>query len=375
MRVFSTIGLLPMSLVLLLGSSTPVQANKTCGPSVPLPMRLVHQFSKPTYLQCLHIRANGDMLLGTVFPNASIYYLTGASTDNPTVSTIHTFAGIPSTDVINGVTGIVETEPDVFAFTGGIQQSLGLQRNGTWGVWQLDLRPTRNNNNNTNNNTSAPIIQELVHIPDSGLLSAVVALPKTPTVVLVADTSLGQVLRVDTVTRRWEVAVRDWASMHYPPWASLQFGVNGLALRGGYLYWTNSFVAALYRIRMTDDGYPAPGAVVEDVATVRSLFVDGLVFGPGERDTLWAATNADNRVLAIGEDGEYTTVAGAPDEMTMAGAVAPRFGTLPGDEHTLYVSTSGGVVLPVNGTEFEGGKVVAVDTRPFFHPNNECGGL
>ncbi|KAK3904370.1 hypothetical protein C8A05DRAFT_13766 [Staphylotrichum tortipilum] len=349
MRVWETVGLLALSLGLTHGATT-------CGPSYPLPLRMVYQFSKPTYLQCLYVRSNGDMLMGTVFPNASIYYLTGATTPTPHVSVIHTFAGIPSTDVINGVTGIVETEPNLFTFTGGIQQSLGLQVNGTWGVWQLDMR------------TNSTSLREIQHIPNSGLLSAIVALPQNPTVVLVADTSLGQILRVDThAPAKWEVVLADWATMHYPPWASLQFGVNGLTIRGEYLYWTNSFVATIYRVRITEDGYAAPGARPEEVTWVRSLFVDGLVFGPeGNGDqTLWAATNADNRVLAISGEGKVTTVAGAPDEMTAAGVVAPRFGRLAGDEHTLYVASSGGIVLPVNGTEFEGGKVVAIDTRPW----------
>ena len=53
--------------------------------------------------------------------------------------------------------------------------------------------------------------------------------------------------------------------MHYPPWASLQFGVNGLTIHGEYLYWTNSFVATIYRVRITEDGYAAPRARPEEV--------------------------------------------------------------------------------------------------------------
>jgi len=88
-----------------------------------------------------------------------------------------------------------------------------------------------------------------------------------------------------------------------------------------------------------------------------TIFVDNMVFGPGHDDTLWAGTNADNGLIAVAPSGAVlTTVAGAPDEMTMAGAVTPRFGRLPGDEDNLHVCTSGAIVLPVNGTEFEGGK-------------------
>ena len=31
----------------------------------------------------------------------------------------------------------------------------------------------------------------------------------------------------------------------------------------------------------------------------------------------------------------------------------------------LYVAISGGIVMPVNGTEFEGRKVFALDTKPW----------
>ncbi|KAJ6093982.1 hypothetical protein N7467_002827 [Penicillium canescens] len=82
-----------------------------------------------------------------------------------------------------------------------------------------------------------------------------------------------------------------------------------------------------------------------------------------------AATDADNRLVAVTPDGTATFVAGAPDEMTLAGSVAPGFGTLPKDTDTLYVAKSGAMVFPVNGTIIEGGKIVAVDTRGFL-PNH-----
>jgi hypothetical protein len=72
---------------------------------------VVYQFAKSTYLQCLYVRANGDILIGTIFPNASIYYITGTTTEIPRVTRIYTFIGIP------GTTGIVETEPDMFTFS------------------------------------------------------------------------------------------------------------------------------------------------------------------------------------------------------------------------------------------------------------------
>ncbi|KAH6617783.1 hypothetical protein B0J18DRAFT_492754 [Chaetomium sp. MPI-SDFR-AT-0129] len=297
----------------------PALTTAGCGPTHLLPTRQIYQFSKPTYLQAFHVRANGDMLLGTVFPNASLYYLTAPpindnGTDNhPKVTTLATFAGIPSPD-------------------GTTINAIHRHRRDRTGCLCLYRR---------------------------GAAEFGIA----------ADTSLGQILRVDTRARTWEVILSDadtgHGSMHYPPWASLQFGVNGLAVRdiardqGGelWLYWSNSFLATVYRVRITADGYPVGGGSGKTRRAEK---------GKRKREVLWAATNVDNTVRAISDRGEVTTVAGAPDEMTVAGAVAPRFGRRLGDEHMLYVATSGGLVLPVNGTELEGGKVVGIDTRGLF---------
>jgi hypothetical protein len=57
--------------------------------------------------------------------------------------------------------------------------------------------------------------------------------------------------------------------------------------------------------------------------SVRGHIVDGLVvFGPGDNDTLWALTDAYNKLLAIAPDGAVPTVVGAPDEMALAGGGA-----------------------------------------------------
>lgn len=155
MRAYRPGGLL--SLVSLIASLVNrIQASQ---PSLPLPLRLVHQFSNPTYLQSLYIRSNGDTLVTTVWPNASIYSVSGATTNIPTVSLVHAF------DNINAVIGIIEIQPDVLAFIEGNQTSLGIGVNGTFGIWQLDLRPTYGSK------PVKPIIKELLRITEGGLLA------------------------------------------------------------------------------------------------------------------------------------------------------------------------------------------------------------
>ena len=315
--------------------------------SLPLSVRDIHQFPPTTYLQDVLVASNGDIYMTTVSPDASIYSVSGATTTSPTTSLVYRF------DDMNAATGIIETRPGVFTFLAGRQSSVGVGILGTFGVYELDTRHGK------------PIVTELVHIPDGGLIVGVIPIPGVPDALLVSDSTLGKLWRVNTATREYEQVLED-ASMKPPPWAPAPFGIGVIQLRKGYLYFVVCFEALIYRIRFTDDGYPAPGAKVELVLAFRSIFMDHFVIGPGDDDTIWAQTNADNRLIAMTPDGNVTVVAGAPDEVTIAGDVAGAFGRLPGDQNTLYVVTSGGMLNPINGTYFEGGKIVAIDTTSFL---------
>lgn len=323
-----------------------VQASRY---SLPLPVRDIHQFPLTTYPQDVAVGSSGDIYLTTVFPDASIYAVSGATTRTPTASLVHKF---DDNDDINAATGIIETEPGVFTFLAGKQRALGVGIHGTFGVFELDARRGKRS------------ITELVHVPDGGLLVGVIPIPGVPDTFLVSDSILGKLWRVNTATRTYEQVLQD-ASMAPPAWAPLPFGIGGIQLHKGYLYFVASFEALIYRVRFTDDGYPAPGAQVERVLAFRSIYIDNFVVGPGDEDIIWAATNADNRLIAMTPDGNVTVVAGAPDELTIAGDVAGAFGRLPGDTNTLYLITSGGLLNPLNGTYFEGGKVVAIETTAF----------
>ena len=313
----------------------------------PLPLRDIHKFPLLTYLQDVTIAYNGEIYMTTVFPDASIYCVSGATNTTATASLVHKF------DDLNAATGIFESQPGIFTFLAGKQSDLGVGIHGTFGVFELDT--TR----------GKPIITELVHVPDGGLIVGVIPVPDVPNTLLVSDSMLGKVWRINTVTRECKEVLHD-VSMNPPAWAPLPFGIGGIQLHKGYLYFVLCFEARIYRIRFTEDGYPAPGAEVELVLELRSIYIDNFVIGPGDDDIIWAATNADNRLFAIKPDRIATVVAGAPDELKLAGVVAGAFGRLPGDTNTLYLVTAGGLLNPINGSLFEGGKVAAVDTTTFL---------
>lgn len=147
--------------------------------------------------------------------------------------------------------------------------------------------------------------------------------------------------------------------------APLALGINGIKISHGYLYFDNIFAKTLYRIRLDSSYSPAKEAKAELVVYIpEAVGIDD--FAIGENGTIWVDDNAGNRVFVVRRDGSYVVAVGAVTELTVAGATAAAFGRDRGDGEVLYVTTTGALAAPVNGTHIQGGKVVAVDTRGFF---------
>ncbi|KEY64093.1 hypothetical protein S7711_09488 [Stachybotrys chartarum IBT 7711] len=88
-------------------------------------------------------------------------------------------------------------------------------------------------------------------------------------------------------------------------------------------------------------------------------------FAIDSNGTIWACTNLNHTVVALGPSGEFATVAGSSTEITVAGDTSAAFGRRRKDNAMLNVVTSGAWSKPVNGTITEGGKIVTVDTTRF----------
>jgi hypothetical protein len=262
-------------------------------------------------------------------------------------------------DYINLIAAITGTQtPDVFLFVGGNQTTLGAGVNGTHSVYELDLR----------RGIDRPIVTKRVPMTNASFCVHIEPIPGHPNKYLVADTKAGIIWRVDVLSGAYEKVMHD-DTMNPPAWAPIAFGMNSAHVHDGYIYYANAFLGTFYRFKMTGEGRAAPGARVEEVRHVRAVFLDGVTFGPDDRDTIWVASNANNQLVAVPPRGEPIAVLGASDEAVLPGPVSVAFGKLPGDTETLYVVTGGALLNPVNGTFVEGGKIIAVDTRGFAFPS------
>ncbi|KAF5671457.1 hypothetical protein FCIRC_8687 [Fusarium circinatum] len=193
----------------------------------------------------------------------------------------------------------------------------------------------------------------------SAFLNGVAAIPGMSDAVLVSDSVAGFVGRLDLST-----GVFDDSAFVFPemaPIAAGAFGINGIKVRDNYLYFTNSNAVKIYRIVITPAGYPKKGARPQLVADLSSGvgFFDDFEFD--KNGNIYAATNFDNSIVFVDvKTGKWKTVVGGIHEMTVAGSTAAAFSYGKKGEKTLYVSTSGALAKPVDGTKTEGAKIVAV---------------
>jgi hypothetical protein len=314
---------------------------------------VIAQFPVGTWIENIAVRSNGNLLLTSFLPDATLYEVSDLNRQSPVVTRLFTI------DTVTSFLGITETSKDVFAVAGGnFSQSTGGVK-GTYGLWRVDF---------THGPPSCPKL--IASIPDAILLNGATTVPRKRHLVLLADSILNVIWRVDVKKGTVDKAVQ------FPPQIvtlsqAVTIGINGIHIHDGYLWFTNDTATvspatgdletSMYRIKIDENGGAAYNVLPKKALTLPSGAMDDFIYGPRGRDIKWIATNAENKVYAAAPDGKYSLVAGASGSFEVATATACQFGRTKRDSHILYVSTGGGTI---NGT-IEGGKVQAVDTTRF----------
>lgn len=318
--------------------------------SASLPAYTVAQLpTVPTWLENIAVRRNGDLLVTQFAPAPVLYTVRDPTLQNATLHIVHEFASITN------ILGIVETHPDTFTVVGGNATANATGYIGTFSAWEISFsHPTVK-------------VSKIVDIPEAKFLNGVVALPSAPRIVLIADSQLGLLFRLDTDSGAYQIiADRPEFKPHAERFnKTVGFGINGVKIRNGWLYFSNTNLVNIYRVGITQDGFIAKNgkAAVELYADLNPVttFLDDFEIGPD--GTVWAVTNDDNTLVAVRPHSQKVeVVAGAKDQLKLAGGTGAAFGRTRKDAHLLYVSTTGGLDAPINGTVVEPGKVVSVDT-------------
>lgn len=360
--------------------------------SLPFPSRQLFQFEQNgTWIENVAARANGDLLFTVLQPAPQLYSLTGVQSNNPQATLLFEFPGM------TGVLGITEVFPDVFVVAGGKFKGTATPIFGTFSLWRVSFVgahvPCKINCGYGGG--KRPSFTKLLDLPHHVYPNGLTTVPDRPGVIFVAE-SMGSLLRVDVTSSKIDTVAAVPEMVPVPGWPFLM-GINGIKIYNGYVYWSNSFAATMYRMAIDDDGFAisAPSSsyyslpdttttddvatpkftgtieeggnnnstnvTVETVVSMPITFMDDFVIA--HDGALWITTNPNNTVIAYNQDtGKTAVVAGDQHQAAMAGANAAVFGRTASDKHILYVVTAGGLTSPVNGTFIEPAKIVAIDT-------------
>ncbi|KAF7980947.1 hypothetical protein HWV62_36181 [Athelia sp. TMB] len=310
-----------------------VLAAPTHSPRTSVTLETVGLFPNATWVENAAVRSNGQLLV-TLLSTPAVYQVDPFHVQPPKL--IQTIPGV------TGLLGIAEVEPDVFAVVAGnLSLATVVSTPGSYSIWKIDVR------------TSQPTATKITDIPTAQFLNGMAVLDANGTV-LVADSGAGAVYRVNTNTGENQVVITD-PLMQPAVDAPFQLGINGIGIRGGYLYFTSSTQGLFARIAIRADGTPAAGAAA---VVSRTGAVDDFAFG--RNGAAYIATNLGNTLLEVTPAGNATVVAGDINSSVLAGATSARFGRTAADSSVLYVTIDGRFTNAAGNATFLPGKVLAV---------------
>lgn len=322
-----------LSRLLLIPLLHPPSTAPTHPPPPPPTAQLLYQSSTSQNFENLAVRPNGHLVL-TVANEPSIYALDpNARIPSPTL--LHRFPNAV------GTIGIVETTaPDVFAVVAGNYSNVTLEAvQGSFAVWEVDF------------NGQEPKVRLVAKIPEAGGLNGMARLDDdddTAGVVLVADSVLGAVWRVDVATGEYRIAVQ--SPFFTNGGSEVPLGINGVRTFEGMLYFTNSALGIYGRVDFTNDGGTAGEVQILGRVEVPAAIYDD--FDIDREGNAWIATHPD-LLLEVTSEGEQRNITGDNYITDLVQPTSVRFGRgFHQEENTLYVVTAG------SGTV--GGQFIAV---------------
>lgn len=287
-------------------------------------------FAFATYfIENLHVLPDGRLLLSTL-DSPGLLYVVDPSAQEPQAAQV---ANLPSFDNITGVTGIAPLGPPgdgLYAVTGGVHTSFAFEE-GSMHLYTVSLA--------TNS------VVDSLAIPGTSTLNGLAALPGCPHVLLSADSIGGRILRIDTLARNISVAVESDA-LGFADNGGYAIGINGLKVRGGFIYYTNSNLGTFGRIPIDESGDQAGDVEVLATSPSPDDIYDDFTFDAA--GNAYVAVHSYS-VFKISPDGRQTCFAGACGNSSSV-LNEPTSVALANDGRSVYVSTGGAFTAdPVTG--------------------------
>ncbi|KAH8594901.1 hypothetical protein B0O99DRAFT_572838 [Bisporella sp. PMI_857] len=328
--------------------ASPISSGIEARSVLPLTVNTIYQGAIPTWHENLAVRTNGQLVVTRM--------------DGPIIEQVDPTGAIPPV-IINtfssayaGCLGITETSTDIFyVVVAAPFDSNFVKTSGNTSVFKIDL--TSFKVSSAGAVLTPAVITKVVDLPDAGFLNGMITLNASAGLLLIADSYNGWVYRLNVKTGAYTVVIND-AKMKYLPGAITNLGINGIKLRGSYLYFSNTGNPIFSRIPINSVGVPTGASEV--VASI--LQVDDFVFRSD--GTAWLAQN-QIQSLSVVAGGQAELVAGNNYSTVLAGVTAAQFGRTSATCNILYLTTNGGLAVPVNGSVITGGKIAYIDTSVY----------
>ncbi|KXJ87162.1 hypothetical protein Micbo1qcDRAFT_218455 [Microdochium bolleyi] len=307
-------------------AATQAHSSPACGDAIPEHHgKVLFSFNPAIAIENVALTSSGALLLTTLYDGGRLYALDPTEA-KPAAKLVATMPGC------DGLTGIQEIAPDVFAVTGGPLGPTGFEGLKSFNV-------------SISSSGHQPVtVAETASVPGSAMLNGMAKLANDPTIILGADSFRGEIIRMNTITGETAVAIQDDL---FKPTASLSLGINGLKVLRDYLYFTNSAQGILARLRIHSDGTKA--SEVEVLATLpgtpsRSNFFDDFAIRETHTDRVevYVATQA-NSVYRV-YDGQLSLFLGGGNSTLLK---VPTSAAFSHDGSKLFVVTGGGQVVEV----------------------------
>lgn len=310
-------------------------------PKLPLPVDLIYEFPPGIWCENLAIRSNGQILVTVT--TAPVLYQVDPRKERAAIL-LYSF---PATSL----SGIVELEPDVFYVATGNSTLVNGQFApiaGSFIVWKLDLRSF--------SDEQPAKVSKIAGFPNASLLNGVAVLSRRKGLLVLADSFLGVIWQLNVYTKEIKIFANDTLTQPLPG-APFPIGVNGIKVRKGAVYFSNTAREIIGRLIVKRNKTPVgPAAVV----------VTGLTglddFAIGANGAFFAAEN-------LGDAFAYAPATGGAAETLAnitANPTAVAFGRRPEDAQSAYITCAGGTFEEFSSSSPPRGKILKVDVKAFL---------
>jgi putative intracellular protease/amidase/sugar lactone lactonase YvrE len=281
-------------------------------PEAIAPAKVIAEFPVNTFLENIAISPNGEIYV-TSYEEGAIYHVTQRGERNKIANINGNLAGI-----------VIDSSGKVFV--SGVLD-------GTPTLFQL---------------RSSGVLESVISLPDAIFLNGMTHLQDNR--YLIADSYKGVIWDVDIVAKTARIWLQD--SLLARSDTSNPFpAINGIKVYHSGLFASNTQRQFLLHIPIMGDNRPGTPKVFLSSVNLDDFALD--ICG-----NLYGTTHVYNSVIRISPDKQITTLATAAEGV--AGSTAVAFGRTEQDRTCLYVTTNGGMSLPLP-QGVESGKVIQLE--------------